>query len=67
MFSSCAHIAGKRVAAKDPPNLLIADDGSICMVSEKRFEKIEVGMKALCAWHGGRIPAPVGASRAQPH
>ena len=54
---SCAHIAGKTVGGKEPPNMLVATDGSICIVSEERFEKTEVGMKALCAWRGGsRIP-----------
>lgn len=56
---SCAHFAGKTVAGKEPPNMLVATDGSICIVSEERFEKTEVGMKALCAWRGGgKIPEP---------
>lgn len=56
---SCAYFAGKTVAGKEAPNMLVATDGSICIVSEERFEKTEVGMKALCAWRGGsKIPQP---------
>jgi hypothetical protein len=57
MLAGCIHMAGKTVARKDPPNILIADDGSMCVVSTDRWEKTEVGMKALCGWRGGRIPA----------
>jgi hypothetical protein len=56
ILSGCAHISGKTVARKDPPNILIADDGSMCVVSADRWEKTEVGMKALCGWRGGRLP-----------
>ena len=59
--SACAHISGKAVARKDPPNILIADDGSRCIVSEDRFNNTEVGMKVLCAWRGGGIPQPRSA------
>src|SRR5687768_13958697 len=58
VLGSCAHISGKTVASKSAPNTLIATDGSICVVSQERFEKTEVGMKALCAWKGGHIPRP---------
>jgi hypothetical protein len=56
ILGGCAHMVGKTVARKDPPNILIADDGSMCIVSTDRWEKMEVGMKALCAWRGGRVP-----------
>ena len=57
-LTSCAHIAGKTVVRKDGPNILVAGDGSICVVSQERFDKTEVGMKALCGWRGGQIPRP---------
>ena len=58
LVSGCAGIRGKTVARKDPPNFLIADDGSICVVSSERFAKTEIGMKALCVWKGETRPAP---------
>jgi hypothetical protein len=48
----CGMVSGKTVVRKDAPNFLVADDGSICVVSQERFDKTEVGMKALCAWRG---------------
>ena len=51
-ISGCGFVMGKTVARKDAPNFLVAEDGSICVVSKERFEKTEVGMKALCAWRG---------------
>ncbi len=57
VVSGCAKISGKTVGSKDGPNILVATDGSICVVSKERFDKTEVGMKALCAWRGGRVPA----------
>jgi hypothetical protein len=51
-------VAGKRVADKQMPNRLIAEDRSECLVSEERFAKVEVGMKVLCFWAGGVQPAP---------
>ena len=61
-LSSCAALAGKTVAAKEPPNILIAVDGSFCMVTKQQFDNTEVGMKALCSWHGGRFPKPPATS-----
>ena len=59
LLTSCIHISGKVVAGKETPNVLVAEDGSICVVSKERFEKTEIGMKALCGWRGGhRAPAP---------
>lgn len=58
ILGGCAYFSGKTVAGKEAPNMLTAADGSICIVSKTQFEKTEVGMKALCAWRGGRIPAP---------
>ena len=58
LVSGCAGIRGKTVVRKDPPNFLVADDGSICVVTQERFDKTEIGMKALCAWKGETRPAP---------
>ena len=51
-LAGCGMIRGKTVVRKDMPNILVADDGSICVVSKERFDKTEIGMKALCAWRG---------------
>lgn len=59
ILGGCAHlgvVAGKTVADKQRPNRLLAADGSTCLVSEARFEKVEVGRKVLCAWQGGSQP-----------
>jgi hypothetical protein len=40
----------KRVAGKEPPTTLIAEDGTKCIVTESRFRETEVGNKAVCAW-----------------
>lgn len=40
----------KRVGAKSPPDLLIADDGSECRVPESRFRQIDVGDHITCLW-----------------
>lgn len=58
-LGGCAHIGaltGKIVASKQLPNRLIATDGSQCLVSESRFEKVEIGRRVLCAWHGRTRP-----------
>jgi hypothetical protein len=40
----------KRVAGKEPPPTLIAEDGTRCIVTEGRFRETEIGGNALCAW-----------------
>jgi hypothetical protein len=40
----------KRVAGKEPPTTLIAEDGTRCIVTEGRFRETEIGGDALCAW-----------------
>jgi hypothetical protein len=45
-----AQVSMKRVAAKEPPSTLIADDGSRCTVPERRYEETRVGSQALCVW-----------------
>jgi hypothetical protein len=49
-------VAAKPVTDKKMPNRLIAEDRSECLVSEKRFTTVEVGMKVLCFWAGGVLP-----------
>ena len=43
----------KPVHAKDPPDTLIASDGTSCRVPQARFEQIEVGDHITCVWSGG--------------
>jgi hypothetical protein len=60
-LSGCAYfggVAGKRVADKQMPNRLIAEDRSECLVSKERFAQVEIGMKVLCFWAGGVHSAP---------
>jgi hypothetical protein len=45
-----AQVSLKRVTAKEPPSMLIADDGSRCTVSEKRYDETRIGHDALCMW-----------------
>jgi hypothetical protein len=40
----------KRVAGKEPPTTLIAEDGARCIVTESRFRETEIGSNAWCAW-----------------
>ena len=52
ILAGCGLVSSKTVVRKDMPNTLVADDGSICIVSKERFEKTEIGMKAICGWRG---------------
>ena len=45
-----AQVSMKRVTAKEAPTTLVADDGSRCSVSEKRFDDTRIGDSALCVW-----------------
>jgi hypothetical protein len=40
----------KVVIEKREPNLLLAVDGTECVVSEERFERIRTGRRAFCHW-----------------
>jgi hypothetical protein len=40
----------KVVIEKRDPNLLLAVDGTECVVSEERFERIRTGRRAFCHW-----------------
>ena len=40
----------KRVVAKDPPETLLAEDGTICRVSPERYRATAVGTALRCNW-----------------
>lgn len=40
----------KVVAEKRDPNLLLAADGTECVVSDERFERVRTGERAFCHW-----------------
>ena len=40
----------KRVAGKEPPTSLIAEDGTKCVVTEDRYRETKVGEEAWCVW-----------------
>jgi hypothetical protein len=40
----------KPVASKEPPSSLFADDGTRCVVSEKRFREVKPGDRVWCMW-----------------
>lgn len=46
----------KRVATKQPPETLLAEDGTVCRVSPDRYAATEVGVGVACDW---QIGAPV--------
>jgi hypothetical protein len=43
-------LARKRVTAKQEPNLLVAEDGTSCVVTAERYEDVDVGDHELCDW-----------------
>ena len=40
----------KKVIAKDPPETLLAEDGTICRVARERFRTTDVGTPMRCNW-----------------
>lgn len=40
----------KRVVTKQEPDLLLAEDGTSCRVSQERYREVEVGTDQLCGW-----------------
>ena len=40
----------KRVAGKEPPTTLIAQDGMKCRVTEGRYRETNIGDEAWCVW-----------------
>lgn len=43
-------LARKRVATKQEPHTLVAEDGTSCLVSADRFRDVSVGDAELCVW-----------------
>jgi hypothetical protein len=43
-------LARKRVATKQEPYTLVAEDGTSCQVSADRFGDVSVGNAELCMW-----------------
>ena len=43
-------VASKTVYGKESPATLVANDGSRCTVTSKKFEKTREGDRVLCAW-----------------
>ena len=41
----------KRVASKQEPYTLVAEDGTTCQVSADRFRDVKVGDAEVCLWH----------------
>lgn len=50
-------VASKRVAMKNPPQELVATDGTTCIVNEDRFDRTEIGDLVACAWSDPSRPA----------
>ena len=40
----------KKVTAKDPPETLLAEDGTICRVAPERFRSTSIGALVRCNW-----------------
>ena len=40
----------KRVAAKQDPNVLLAEDGTSCPVTADRYRDVSVGDHVVCMW-----------------
>ena len=48
-----SRLTRKRVSAKREVSTLVADDGSTCTVSDKRYRDTKVGDDAWCVWVDG--------------
>lgn len=53
-------IGSKMVAGKEAPATLYAEDGSHCLVTPGRFERVRIGDRVWCNWEvrGARIGSP---------
>ena len=48
-----SHVLGKKlVAAKEAPLDLIAEDGTRCVTTKRRFERTRIGSEVWCLWEG---------------
>lgn len=54
--------AAKLVVGKEPPTELIAEDGTRCLTSRKRFDRTRIGSEIWCVWTDGGARDPVRAS-----
>lgn len=43
-------LGSKRVYGKQPPNRLLAHDGTSCIVSREKFENTAIGTSIWCVW-----------------
>lgn len=43
-------LSQKTVTSKEPPTMLVAFDGSTCLVTDKRYRETVIGEKAWCVW-----------------
>ena len=43
-------VGSKAVAGKQPPNLLIAHDGSQCTVPPQKYAQVALGRPMVCIW-----------------
>ncbi len=43
-------LASKPVIGKEPPHKLLARDGTSCVVSRDKFERVSIGAPVLCVW-----------------
>jgi hypothetical protein len=59
--------ATKVVLTKQPPETLVADDGTVCRVAPDRYRETEPGSLIACPWNLGEPPVdsldPGGAPR----
>ena len=57
--------ATKRLATKEPPATLVAEDGTVCRVTPDRYAATEERALVSCDWQPGAPPGrepPAGAS-----
>ena len=43
-------VGSKAVVGKQPPNLLIAQDGSQCTVPQEKYAQVALGRPMVCIW-----------------
>lgn len=55
-------LAEKLVVGKEPPTELIAEDGTRCITSRKRFDRTRIGSEVWCVWTNGGALNPARAS-----
>ena len=48
-----SHVLGKKlVVAKEAPLDLVAEDGTRCLTTKRRFERTKIGSEVWCLWSG---------------